>query len=135
MRLIATVIGGYVVAGALLYAISRNSTASAWFGWALLAAAAVLMLLTAWTLLRFSGAALWAGMKQPVFPKPEAVFVTAIGILLFWTLLAPGGFLTCRPTATGNMIVDWLCEPLYDSAYPRESREAIEAFWSSRPAR
>ena len=68
-----------------------------------------------------------------VFPKPKTIFtVIAVG-LLYWMLLAPGGFLTCRPTATGNMIVDYLCEPLHDSTYPEESAEAIRRFRAGSP--
>ena len=63
-------------------------------------------------------------------PKPKTILAVVGAGLLIWMFLAPGGFLTCRPTATGNVIVDYLCEPMYDSTYPKESEEARKKFWA-----
>jgi hypothetical protein len=133
MRDTLKIAGGFVVAEIVLYAIGHNRTATAWFG-------ASLRISIATVLVFFAGFVIWlcisAGrdwMRHPTFPSPRRVFaVIAVGLLI-WTLFAPGGFLECRPTATGNVIVDYVCVPLYDSTYPKESKEAIEKFWAGRP--
>jgi len=133
MRLALKIIGGYVVAAILLYTIGHNRTPSAWFLGSFRVGVAILVCLVVGTVVWFCAPAVWTWVRHPTFPKPKTIFtVIAVGLLI-WMLLAPGGFLTCRPTATGNMIVDYLCEPLYDSTYPKESEEAIKTFWAGSP--
>jgi len=64
-------------------------------------------------------------------PRPKTLFIFIAAGLLFWAFFAPGGFVTCRPTATGNMIVDYPCEPMLDTTFPEESAEARRKFWAA----
>jgi hypothetical protein len=66
--------------------------------------------------------------RKPVNPL-KVVFWT----LVVYALLAPGGFVTCRSHATGNLVVDYLCEPLLDNTYPTESEDARKRFWAATP--
>lgn len=63
--------------------------------------------------------------------KRVGVVAVAFFVLAFGTM--PGGVLNCRPVATGNPFVDWLCEPLFDKTYPTESAEAQRRFWAREP--
>jgi len=133
MRLALKIIGGYAVAVILFYVIAHNRTASTWFLGVFWVGVAILLCLVAWTVVRLGAPAARTWVRHPTFPRPATIFAV-IGVgLVIWMLFAPGGFLTCRPTATGNIIVDYLCEPLYDSTYPKESEAARKSFWAGSP--